>query len=398
MKNVEKIVFVIAIMFITNTLTIGELPDVKEILQKATTALLNIKSITYHAEQYSIGIVKYGDTEAILTPHQGKVLFERSIEDDFFGGKVVIEAELVRTTSERTNSNFKVVYDGNKIRKIDYKKKVVFVNDPDQKGMGLLIGAAELVPNDFRIKEPLRNILNTETIRYDGAAVVGGTPCHIIHAFFADDSSLKESLWFFSVEDYLPRKIQYISGSGIIQVLTLSEMKSNIEINPSQFLIDAPEDYSVEVYQGFGESQPALSIGDPPPDWTLSDSQNKIHSLSDFRGNLVVVDFWATWCGPCRMVMPFLEKLHKEYNDKGITVIGINTFESSDPVKFMQDQGYSYLILLNGDEVAKEYHVNGIPTLYVIGPDGKILYGEVGYSPDSYPKLEQIIKDNITKK
>lgn len=398
MKNVEKIVFVIGIMFITNTFTIAQLPDPKEILQKAVSALQNIISITYQAEEYSIGTVKFGDTDAILTPHQGKVLFVRSTEDEFFGGKAVIEGELVRTTSERTNSKFKVVYDGKKIRKIDYKRKIVYVNDPDQKGMGLLIGAADLVLKDFRVKEPLQHTLNAENVRYDGVAVVGGKPCHIIHAFFANNSSLEEKLWFFSVDDYLPRKVQTIGGGGIISVVTLNEMKLNIEINPSTFFIDAPEEYSVEVYQGFGKSQPALSNGDLAPDWTLYDSQNNPHYLIDFRGKLVVIDFWATWCGPCRMVIPFLQKIHEEYKDKDVIVIGINTYESGDPAKFMLDKGYTYRLLLNGDEVAKEYRVNSIPTLYIVGPDGKILYGEVGYRPESYPKLEQIIKDNITKK
>lgn len=398
MNSVKKVIFIVVILFVFNTFVIAQLPDAIDVLQKAKSALQNMKSIAYRAEQYSIGTVKYGDTEAILTPHQGKILFMRSTEDEFFGGKFVIEAELVRTSSERANSQFKVVYDGKKIRKIDYGRKIVYVNDPDQKGMGLLIGAAELVPRDFRAKEPLQNALNAETVRYDGVAVVGGNPCHIIHAFFADNSSLKESLLFFSVDDYLPRKVQYIGGSGVIQVLTLSDMKLNKEINPSLFLIDAPEGYSVEVYQGFGKSQPALRIGDPAPEWTLCDSQNNSHSLINFRGKLVVIDFWATWCGPCRMVMPFLQKIHEEYEDKGVIVIGINTFESTDPVKFMQDKGYTYRILLNGDDVAKEYQVNGIPTLYIIGPDGKILYGEVGYSPDSYPELEQILKSNITKK
>jgi len=398
MKNVGKIVFVIGIMCITNTFTIAQIPDPDEILQKAVSALQNIKSITYQAEEYSIGTVKVGDTDAILTPHQGKVLFVRSTEDEFFGGKVVIEGELVRTSSERTNSKFKVVYDGKKIRKINYKRKIVYVNDPDQKGMGLLIGAAELVLKDFRAKEPFQNTLDSENVRYDGVAVVSGKPCHIIHVFFANDSSLEERLWFFSVDDYLPRKVQTISGGGSIRVLTLSEMKLNIEINPSIFFIDAPEEYSVEVYQGFGKSQPALSNGELAPDWTLSDSGNINHSLSDFRGKLVVIDFWATWCGPCRMVMPFLQKIHEEYKDKDIIVIGINTYESGDPVKFMQDKSYTYRLLLNGDDVAKEYRVNGIPTLYVIGHDGKILYGEVGYRPESYSKFERIIKDNITKK
>src|SRR5262249_7371157 len=102
------------------------------------------------------------------------------------------------------------------------------------------------------------------------------------------------------------------------------------------------------------------------------------------------LDFWATWCGPCRAAMPGVQALHEKYKDKGVSVFGLNCWESGDAPGYMKEQKYTYGLLLNADEVAGKYGVSGIPTIYVIGRDGKVVYQSVGFEGEE--ALEAAVK------
>ena len=100
-------------------------------------------------------------------------------------------------------------------------------------------------------------------------------------------------------------------------------------------------------------------------------------NLSDFigQGAYVLVDFWASWCGPCRDETPFVIKAYNDYKDKGLIVLGIPVQDGQDATKeAMKQLGIHYPQLLDpGDTLAEEYGVNGIPHLFLFGPDGKVL-------------------------
>lgn len=141
----------------------------------------------------------------------------------------------------------------------------------------------------------------------------------------------------------------------------------------------------------------APKVGDTAPAWTLKDASGSDHSLESYKGKIVVIDLWATWCGPCKAAMPKIQKLHETYKDQGVVVLGINTWEekSDAAVKYMKDKGYTYGLLLKGDDVADAYGVSGIPTFYAIGPDGKIIYHGIGATQETEEGLEKAIKDAI---
>ncbi|HEY3293893.1 MAG TPA: redoxin family protein [bacterium] len=135
----------------------------------------------------------------------------------------------------------------------------------------------------------------------------------------------------------------------------------------------------------------------PAPDFTLNDlASNKKISLASLRGKVVILDFWATWCGPCRMSMPLLDKFYTDASKpKDVVVYGVNVFERSgtDKLKpFLTQQNVHFPVLLGTNDMATDYGVNSIPTLVVIDKDGKIAYRHVGYSPSLQDMLKQQTK------
>jgi peroxiredoxin len=132
---------------------------------------------------------------------------------------------------------------------------------------------------------------------------------------------------------------------------------------------------------GSGTGQ-VLVKGGMAPDFTLRSLDGKTVSLADFRGRPVLLNFWATWCGPCRQEIPFLQEVSEdpEWKDRGLMVLAVNLGESAIAVQsFVNDNGLTFTVLLdNGNEVGAQYNARYIPTTYFIDKDGIIRNIKVG--------------------
>jgi thiol-disulfide isomerase/thioredoxin len=178
-------------------------------------------------------------------------------------------------------------------------------------------------------------------------------------------------------------------------------VKENTDPADAAFRAGAPEGFSkVEAFApdlGVPSNvQPRLkfAIGEAAPAFALQDPEGHEVTLASLKGRIVLLDFWATWCGPCKMAMPGVQKIHEHYAGKAVSVFGVNTWERAGPkapAKYMHDQGFTYGLLMKGDELAKQYGVPGIPTFVLIGPDGKILYTSVGVGEGGEDKIKEII-------
>jgi peroxiredoxin len=122
------------------------------------------------------------------------------------------------------------------------------------------------------------------------------------------------------------------------------------------------------------------------PDFTLQDLSGKNVHLADLRGKVVMVEFWATWCPPCRASIPEIERLHRNYQGKGLVTLGISVDEGGwDEVSaFARDAGISYTILKGDEEVMSEYMVRAIPATFLVDKNGMIVkqYTGEGYGDD----------------
>ncbi|OHD76884.1 MAG: hypothetical protein A2V99_12575 [Spirochaetes bacterium RBG_16_67_19] len=124
----------------------------------------------------------------------------------------------------------------------------------------------------------------------------------------------------------------------------------------------------------------ALKEGTASIDFTLSDLSGKKVSLSSFKGKLVFLNFWATWCPPCRAEMPSMERLYQKLKGQGLVVLGVDLQEDAKSVqKFVNEHKLTFPILLDSDgRVGTTYGARSIPTTYIIGRDGSALGGTVG--------------------
>ena len=127
------------------------------------------------------------------------------------------------------------------------------------------------------------------------------------------------------------------------------------------------------------------------PDFALQDNSGKKVRLAELKGKVVLVEFWATWCPPCRDEIPVIERLHKLYGDKGLTVLAISMDEGDwDEVKaFAKERKISYTVLKGTEDVSTEYMVRLIPATFLIDKEGKINKQYMGGSNEA---LEQDIK------
>ena len=116
--------------------------------------------------------------------------------------------------------------------------------------------------------------------------------------------------------------------------------------------------------------------GKPAPEFSLESLEGKTVRLADFRGKAVLLNFWATWCQPCKIEMPWFEQLQKQYGPQGLQVVGIAMDDASkeDIARFAKDMGVNYPILLGKESVGDAYGgVQFLPSTFFIDRDGKIV-------------------------
>lgn len=143
------------------------------------------------------------------------------------------------------------------------------------------------------------------------------------------------------------------------------------------------------------EVKEGIFQGDKAYDFTLLDREGNEVSLSSFKGKVVFLNFWASWCPPCRAEMPDIQKIYEKYKDTDVAIITVNLTAAEkngieDTNKFIDENDYTFPVLLDKDgEVAVKYRISGIPTTYIINKDG-IIYNFITGAMNEEMMIEQI--------
>lgn len=169
----------------------------------------------------------------------------------------------------------------------------------------------------------------------------------------------------------------------------ISENEQPEVIEKDQTVVEEPIEEPVD--EQVEEVSSELAKDKPAPDFTLMNLSGEEVSLSDYRGKIVLINFWATWCGFCDMEMPDLQRLDDENDD--LVVLAVDVMEDKETVqKYIDEGGYNFEVVLDekGD-ITKTYLVSGFPTSYFVDPDGILLGGVPGMM--TYDQMNQILND-----
>jgi peroxiredoxin/outer membrane lipoprotein-sorting protein len=160
----------------------------------------------------------------------------------------------------------------------------------------------------------------------------------------------------------------------------LTRLQLNQTVDGSQFSFIPPEGAHDYLEASGASSGFALRPGGEAPDFKLKTVEGKEYSLKKLRGKVILLNFWASWCRPCRIEMPTIEKLYQNYKEKGFLVLGIND-EKTDIIRsFGKENSVSFPLLVDDGMVMSDYGIQAIPTLMLVDQEGKISWQQQGTS------------------
>lgn len=143
----------------------------------------------------------------------------------------------------------------------------------------------------------------------------------------------------------------------------------------------------------------AVEKGKPAPTFELPGRAEPI-KLNDYRGKFVYLDFWASWCGPCKQSFPWMNELQSKFGGKGLRVIGVNVdTKPEDAQKFLSQIKANFTIAFDhAGATPRSFGIKGMPTSVLIGPDGNVVFEHAGFKDDDKAEIEDRIKQLLKDK
>jgi thiol-disulfide isomerase/thioredoxin len=389
-------------------------PGPAETLKAADEAMKKITNLAYE-----VHLVTATDEPGEARTLEGEVMLKRLAaqegDEAALGWKMYFGEHSKGEEHERVH----IACDGFALRSVNKKEETIFEKNIKDVGSvrEFLVhqGAQGLFP--IAAIDP-KGYGQGAKLESQGKSVIDGIECEIL---FIDQGTTGRRV-HLAMSDHLPRRIEELErpaqGTNAVpyvftvrSVATISKVRTGAVIADNTFLMDVPDGYTVrfattavakkepekqdaaaaQARQAQGGTAPiprstedgSLVKGAQAPAWSLIDADGKQVNLKDFAGKVVVMDFWGSWCPPCRAAMPSIQRIHEKFKDQDVVVIGLNWERDAkaDPKKFMADNGYTYKLVLGADQIASEYRVRGWPTFYIIDRAGDIVWSGVGFMP-----------------
>lgn len=300
-----------------------------------------------------------------------------------------------------------ITYNGADSRFIDFQNKKIEIADTSVYDNTQQIKYISGNFIDFVIKiqfdaaEAFKKLESSfDTLYYKGVSKENGNVLTLAGYLDVPEYNFKDIYYFYfnpsnkKLVGYDNYNIQ--NQDTFFMTVKYTQMEFNIELEDDIFTAKAPMDFE-DVYWKPEEAKELLAVGETAPEWTLSSQDGEQVSLSDYKGKVILLDFWGTWCHWCKVAFPKLKQLDEDFPNDKFEIVGISCQEreGADPAGMLKENGLEYKTMLNGEEVAQKYNVSGYPTIYIIGKDGKVLFSQSGYSEEMRETMGKIISENL---
>ena len=148
---------------------------------------------------------------------------------------------------------------------------------------------------------------------------------------------------------------------------------------------------------GMNAQASSVKLQSSAPDFTLKSLNGGNLRLEEYRGQVVLINFWASWCGPCRQEMPVLDRLHQRYEDTGFAVLGVNVEGEERPAReLVEKTNVTFPVVIDdGQKVSELYDLKAMPSTVVVDRDGVVRYVHRGYKPGDEAKYVEVVKQLI---
>lgn len=371
------------------TLPIQE--DEKEIFEKLNEAVKAIKSIHFSAE-YRIKFFANKDT----TSTQGECWFRRNEVDSFLGFEALIQ----------TGNRKEYSYSPQGTLIVDHNTESVLLDDTLKNGINLIKGNID----GSLIFSPILNGINWAKLTEQDSVktkLVGSEETDnywIIELAFPDEEDISNhvlKLWIYK-NSYLPfRQTSTMTWKGMTQYKETKISNLEININTIDRIIEnfaAPDSYAIN-YPNVPSKKKleTLEVGKIAPTFALPGLGQDTIRLSDYKGKVILLDFWYMSCYPCVKALPHLEELHQTYKNHGLEVIGVNSPDNPKRLDqlsgFLLQEGITYPTVIGDYSVDNAYKVKLYPTLYLIDQQGRIAYSQLGFSESMLDSLGKEIEE-----
>ena len=213
----------------------------------------------------------------------------------------------------------------------------------------------------------------------------GATACYTVQAAYNPppgmrDGSIQRQYWIAQDSGLIMRERSVASmlqpnstqRVTVTQGIAFQVAEAGGPVDESLFVFKPPPG-AQRVESFTAETEPSAKVDAEAPDFTLEDLSGTGIQLSKLRGKVVLLDFWATWCAPCRYDMPHVQALHEEYGDRGLAVLGVNGEPRERAQAYLEENGFEFPSLVDGGmRVAALYRIRAIPTFVVVDRQGRV--------------------------
>ncbi|MFS4455691.1 peroxiredoxin family protein [Maribacter sp. 2304DJ31-5] len=378
----------------------GTTESAKKVIAFAESKLKDIQSIhatvieTANSEMYGSEEIYTGD---IVMKFGGK---PGTAGDQWFESKQSVKGK---------NKHIRGVFTSEGLKELHLNKKKVIKGDKNANSAAWITGAFSWIYRDADFYTKMKGISsdnkstqnnkNTHRIWLEAIEDVYGTRCYVIAEINPQIEKFVQRYYFGANDGFYygnTSEATTSEGYGINKTL-IKKLSINDEL--PQFDVEVPEDFTVEMYVAPWDAK-NIEVGMQAPDWTLPNQEGGEQTLSkEYTENIVLLDFWATWCGPCKAKMPFVQKMYDKYKSKGFKVISVlsgDVGHEKEAAEYIKKHNYTFDLVFGTNALSDTYKIRFLPTVMLLDNTGKIVHFRdtpgVNDNVDEKIELENAIK------